>query len=170
MKKILIVFLKYFLFWLIYFLVAKLIFLLYNFNLTRPLTIAEISGVFFHGLKMDISLVSYLMVFPGIVLAFSFLTSSKILSYIFKIYTFLLLFIITFINIIDLGLYPHWGTRVGISAFDYAGDPQGAVSSVMLNDVLAAVALILFYGILFVWLFNRFLRKSILEAAHQKWY
>ena len=170
MKKILIVFLKYFLFWLIYFLLSKNIFLIYNFNLTGSLSFDEITGIFFHGIKMDISLVSYLMVFPGIVLSFSFLCPPKILSSIFKIYTFLLLFIITFINIIDLGLYQHWGTRVGISAFDYAGDPQGAVSSVMLKDIFAAIAIILFYGILFVWLFNRFLMKSIVEAAHQKWY
>jgi len=149
--------------------VAKLIFLLYNFNLTQSLTFAEISGVFFHGFKMDISLVSYLMIFPGIVFAFSFITPPRILGYIFKTYTFLLLFIITFINIIDLGLYPHWGTRVGISAFDYAGEPQGAFSSIVLKDVLTAVTMILFYGILFVWLFNRFLRVDIFLAAKQKW-
>jgi len=35
-----------------------------------------------------------------------------------------------------LGLYPHWGTRVGISAFDYAGNPEGVISSIILKDVL----------------------------------
>jgi phosphoglycerol transferase MdoB-like AlkP superfamily enzyme len=170
MKNLLIVFFKYFFFWLIYFLISKTIFLIYNFNLSGTLTINEITGIYIHGLKMDLSLVSYLMVFPGIVLTFSFLCIPKILSAIFKIYTSLLLFIITFINILDLGLYPHWGTRVGISAFDYIGDPQGFFSSIMLKDVLAAIALILFYGIFFIWLFNRFLKKSIIEAAHQKWY
>jgi hypothetical protein len=40
----------------------------------------------------------------------------------------------------------------------------------MLKDVFAAIAAILFYGILFVWLYNRFLKKSIDEAAKQKWY
>jgi phosphoglycerol transferase MdoB-like AlkP superfamily enzyme len=170
MKKILIVFFKYFLFWLLYFLLSRLIFLMYNHNLTSSLTFAEIAGIFIHGIKMDLSLVSYLMVFPGIVLAFSFVTPAKILSSVFKIYTFLLLFVITFFNILDLGLYPHWGTRVGISAFDYVGDPQGVFSSVMLKDVIAAIAVIFFYGILFVWLYNRFLKIKIDEAAKQKWY
>ena len=125
MKNVLLVFIKYYLFWLIYFLISKIIFLTYNFNLSGSLSFAEISGIFIHGFKMDLSLVSYLMVFPGIVLVFSFLTPPKVLGNIFKIYTFLLLFIITFINIFDLGLYPHWGTRIGISAFDYAGNPEG---------------------------------------------
>jgi len=110
------------------------------------------------------------MVFPGIVLAFSFVIPSKVLNSIFKIYTYLLLFIITFINILDLGLYPHWGMRIGISAFDYAGDPQGLISSINWKDVLAVITLILFYGILFIWLFTRFIRENIVAAALQKWY
>ena len=170
MKKILVVFLKYYLFWLIYFLLSKIIFLIYNFDLSGSLKLAEIAGIFIHGMKMDLSLVSYLMVFPGLVLAFSFLTPPKVLGNIFKIYTFLLLFILTFINILDLGLYPHWGTRIGISAFDYVGDPQGVFSSVMLKDVITAISVILFYGILFVWLYNRFLQKNINDAAKQKWF
>src|SRR5690606_25366728 len=123
MKKLLITFLKYFLFWIIYFVVSKLIFLIYNYDLTKSLTFSEISGIFFHGLKMDLSMSGYLMLIPGIVLSFSFIMSPAILNGILKIYTFLLLLIITFLNLLDLGLYPHWGTRVAISAFDYIGDP-----------------------------------------------
>jgi len=170
MKNFLVVFIKYFLFWLLYFLTAKLIFLLYNFNLTRTLTIAEISGIFIHGLKMDLSLVSYLMVFPGIFLAFSFVIPPKVLSNIFKIYTFLLLIVITFINILDLGLYPHWGTRIGISAFDYAGNPEGVTSSVTLKDVLTAIIVVAFYIGVFTRCYFRYLKKGIIEAARQKWY
>ena len=170
MKNVLLVFIKYYLFWLIYFLISKIIFLTYNFNLSGSLSFAEISGIFIHGFKMDLSLVSYLMVFPGIVLAFSFLTPPKVLGNIFKIYTFLLLFIITFINILDLGLYPHWGTRIGISAFDYAGNPEGVTSSITWKDVLTAIVLITFYFGVFTMFYLRYLRKSISEAARQKWY
>ena len=169
MKRITNVFIRYFLFWLIYFLMSKLIFLLYNYNLTASLSFSEITGIFFHGLKMDLSMVSYLMLVPGIVLSFSFLIPPKLLGRIFKVYTFLLLIFITFINLLDLGLYPHWGTRVGISAFDYVGDPQGFTSSITWKDFLAAIAIILFYGVLFVWLFNRFLKPYIIQAARQKW-
>ena len=170
MKKVLVVFLKYFIFWLIYFFTAKLIFLLYNINLTRSLVFSEISGIFIHGFKMDLSLVSYLMVFPGIVLAFSFIIPPKMLASIFKIYTFLLLIIITFINIIDLGLYPHWGTRVGISAFDYAGNPEGLTSSITFKDVFSAILLIAFYIGFFTFFFFRWLKRNIFESAGLKWY
>src|SRR5690606_33921082 len=114
------------------------------------LSFSEISGIFFHGLKMDLSMSGYLMLIPGIVLSFSFIMSPAILNGILKIYTFLLLLIITFLNLLDLGLYPHWGTRVAISAFDYIGDPQGFTSSITWKDVLAALILVLFYFVLFI--------------------
>lgn len=170
MKNLINVYVRYFLFWLMYFGVSKLIFLLYNFNLTRELSLAEITGIFYHGLKMDISMVSYLMLLPGIILSFSFLISPKILSVIFKTYTYLLLLLITLINILDIGLYPHWGVRVGISVIDYVGDPQGFFSSINWKDTMAALTVLLFYGILFIWLYKLFLKKGITKAAKQKWF
>ncbi|HSO86745.1 MAG TPA: sulfatase-like hydrolase/transferase, partial [Draconibacterium sp.] len=139
-------------------------------SLSASLTFAEIRGIFFHGMKMDLSMVSYLMVIPGILLAFSFLYSPKVLGAFFKIYTFLLLTIITLLNVMDLGLYPHWGTRLGVITFDYMKDPEGVIANVLWKDVLAALAVVLFYCVLFIWFFNRFLSKDILNAARQKWY
>ena len=170
MKKLLITFLKYFLFWIIYFVVSKLIFLIYNYDLTKSLSFSEISGIFFQGLKMDLSMAGYLMLIPGIVLSFSFIMSPAILNGIFKIYTILLLLIITFLNLLDLGLYPHWGTRVAITAFDYIGDPQGFTSSITWKDVLAALILVMFYFVLFIQYYNRLLQENIKNSASQKWY
>ncbi|GAB1450898.1 alkaline phosphatase family protein [Draconibacterium sp.] len=170
MKNLIVAFLKYFLFWLIYFLVSKIVFLLYNFELTSSLSVIEIIGTFIHGLKMDLSMTSYLMLVPGILLSFSFLFNPKILTGIFKIYTYLLLILITFINLLDLGLYPHWGTRVSVSAFDYIGDPEGVLSSITWRDVVAAVSLLLFYIGLFAWFYKRFIKESVAKAARQKWF
>ncbi|MBK6282014.1 MAG: hypothetical protein IPF54_04510 [Draconibacterium sp.] len=89
---------------------SKLIFLLYNFSLTSSLTFAEILGIFRYGMKMDLSMVSYLMLIPGILISFSFLFKPKILGGVFRFYTLFLLLLITFVNLLDLGLYPHWGT------------------------------------------------------------
>ncbi len=170
MKKLVITFFKYFLFWIIYFVLSKLIFLVYNYDLTCSLSFLEIAGIFSYGMKMDLSMGAYLMLIPGIVLSFSFNMSPVILSRIFKIYTFLLLVLITFLNLLDLGLYPHWGTRVGISAFDYIGDPEGVVSSIIWKDVVAAIAIFLIYIALFSWIYNHFLKETIKKAAGQKWY
>jgi phosphoglycerol transferase MdoB-like AlkP superfamily enzyme len=149
---------------------SKIIFLIYNHDLTVSLSLSEIAGIFFYGLKMDFSMAGYLMLIPGIVLSFSFIMSPAILNGIFKIYTFLLLLIITLLNLLDLGLYPHWGTRVSISAFDYIGDPQGLTSSITWKDILAAIFVVLFYITLFTWFYNKFLKKDVQSAAAQKWF
>lgn len=170
MKNIVNVFIRYFLFWLIYFIVSKLIFLLYNYNLTSTLSFSEISGIFFHGLQMDVSMVSYLMLIPGIILSFSFLLSSKVLSLLFKSYTYFVLLVVTLLNILDLGLYPHWGARIGISVLDYVGDPQGFFLSITWKDAMAALIVFFFYSILFIWIYQKLLKSSISKAANQKWY
>jgi len=149
---------------------SKIVFLVSNLQLTADLSFPEIAGIFYYGIKMDISMVSYLMIIPGIILCFSFILSSKIITSIFRIYTYFLLLFITIINTVDLGLYPHWGTRIGFSVVDYLGDLQGLFSSVNWKDGLAVLLILAFYGILFVFLFNRFLKKSIQLAAKQKWY
>ena len=170
MKKIFIVFIKYFLFWLLYFIISKIIFLLYNYNLTESLEWSEIAGIFIHGFKMELSMVSYLMIFPGILLSISFITPPKILGSILKIYTILLFVIITFINLLDLGLYPHWGTRIGISAFDYVSDPEGFTSSITLMNVISAILIILFFGFFFSWVYRKYIAESVIGAAKQKWF
>ncbi len=170
MKRLSLAFFKYYLFWIAYFVLSKIIFLIYNNDLTGSLSLSEIAGIFFYGMKMDLSMAGYLMLIPGILLSFSFLFNPKILGVVFRFYTFLLLLFITFINILDLGLYPHWGTRVGVSAFDYIGDPEGVISSIIWKDAVAAIFLFLFYFGLFAWFYSRFIHQSVSKAAGQKWY
>ncbi len=170
MKKLLIVFFTMFLFWLTYFWVAKIVFLLYNFTATISLDFAELAGIFIHGFRMDLSLVSYLLVFSGVLLGFSFLFSPMISERIFKIYTLLLLLVITFLNLVDIGLYPYWGTRVGISAFDYIGDPKGMMDNVTWWQILLAMLFFVSFFWLFTWGYHRFVSNSIKKSAGQKWY
>lgn len=170
MKRLLIAFFTLFLFWLSYFWIEKVVFLLYNFGATSALSFTELAGIFFHGFKMDLSLVSYLMVLYGFLLAFSFLFTPVILNHTFKIYTVILLAIITFLNLLDIGLYPHWGTRVGISAFDYIGDPKEMMANVTWLQIVLAILFFISAVWLFVLVYNRFVITSVQKAASQKWY
>ena len=56
---------------------SKLIFLLYNLDLTSSLAFTDIIGIFSHGMKMDLSMVGYLMLFPGVLLSVSFFELSE---------------------------------------------------------------------------------------------
>ena len=170
MIKTVVNFFKYFLFWLIYFWVAKLIFLLANYSLSSNLKLLEIVKIFTVGTKMDLSMAAYLSVLPGLVLTVSFLFSTKTLSVVLKIYTIIILIITTFLNVLDLALFPHWGTRVGINAFNYVGDFKGVISNITFGNSISALTIYLLFFTLFLWFYNKFISKSINKSIRLKWY
>ena len=170
MKKSIVIFFKYIIFWLVYFLVSKLVFLLANFKITSEQEFSEIIRIFTVGVRMDLSMASYLTILPGIFLAFSFLFSSKILSVFLKVYTIIILLIVTFLNVLDLALFPYWGTRVGINVFNYLGDIKGVIANVTFVNSIVALTVFLLYYILFLLFFKRFITKTILKYKNLKWY
>ncbi len=113
---------------------------------------------------------SYLTVFPGILIVFSIFMSPRIFYKILKTYTIVILGFATFLNILDLGLYPHWGTRVGISAFDYIGDPKGMFANITIVDLIVAMVVSSGYLVLFIWLFKRFFKISNERLSFRQWF
>jgi phosphoglycerol transferase MdoB-like AlkP superfamily enzyme len=149
--------LKFFIFWMIFFWLDKVFFLLFNFEQTRQVTITEIFGIFGYGLKMDVSTASYLLVIPGLMISLRPFVSSLFVNRFIRIYTIIFLIICTFLVVLDLGLYPHWGTRVNITAFNYIDDPVAMSASVSIGDVLQGLliagSLLVAFGFLYRRLF-----------------
>jgi phosphoglycerol transferase MdoB-like AlkP superfamily enzyme len=142
---------KYFVLWMGFFWISKFFFLVYNINLTGQLSFREIAGIFGHGLIMDVSTSCYLILLPGLFIAFRSFLTSGIVNLCIKGYTIVVSIISSFLSVIDLGLYPHWGTRVNLTAFNYIDDPVAMSASVSFFDVLLAllVAGSLIFGILY---------------------
>lgn len=170
MKRALFLFLKYIVFWLIYFWVSKLIFLLFNFGQTQNLVFPEILKIFTLGSQLDLSMASYLTVLPGIAISVLMFVNPKILDAFLKAFTAFIFVIATFLNVLDLGLYPHWGTRVAVSAFNYVGDPKGIVANITWSDVLMTLALVVFYTIAFKWFYRLLLTVGKPRLAIKQWY
>ena len=121
----------------------------------------EIFSIFLHGLKLDLSAVGYIMVIPGLILSFSFILNQNFVSALLKFYTLSLLVFASFINIIDLALYPYWGARVSVTVFNYLDDPKGVFSNVSLLQILGALAIFTLYILFFYWIYNRFIGKYL---------
>lgn len=163
-------FFKYFIFWMIFFLLVKALFLISNFNLTSQLSGGEILGIFWHGLKMDISTACYLLLFPGILLGFCLFLSARFINRFFRIYTLVFLIIASVLMILDLGLYPHWGTRVNVTAFNYINDPVAISASVSIFEVLKGLLIAgsLITG--FLYLYKRVFSEGVIAVGTIKWY
>ena len=82
-----------------------------------------------------------LLVIPGLLLSLRSLVSSRFVNHFFWIYTLVFLIVASFLVVLDLGLYPHWGTRVNITAFNYIDDPVAMSASISIGDVLLGLLL-----------------------------
>lgn len=163
-------FFKYFIFWMTFFWLAKVFFLISNFEQTRLLSTSEVLGIFGYGLKMDISTACYLLIVPGLLLSLRIFIPSRFINRFFWIYTLIFLIVASFLVVLDLGLYPHWGTRVNVTAFNYIDDPVAMGASVSIADVLLGLLIAgsLITG--FMFLYRKLFPEGVAVAGKATWY
>ena len=163
-------FVKYFIFWVIFFWLAKVLFLISNFEQTSQLSMSEVFGIFGYGIKMDISTACYLLVIPGLLLSLRILLPSWFANRFIWIYTLVFLILASFLVVLDLGLYPHWGTRVNITAFNYIDDPVAMSASVSIGDVLFGLFIAGSLVVGFAFLYRRLFSEGVAINGKVKWY
>jgi phosphoglycerol transferase MdoB-like AlkP superfamily enzyme len=170
MKRIIAAFIKYYLFWVVYFTFFKVLFILYNYPVLNNLPTSEIWGIFRHGIVMDFSAAGYLSLFPGVIFGLGYLVTARFSTSFLKYYTLLLLILMTVLGISDSGLYQPWGSRLNAQLFEYLKTPGGIIAS--LDWWQLVLIPILFTGIIWgsMWLFNRMLPQNNLKTTRMEWY
>jgi phosphoglycerol transferase MdoB-like AlkP superfamily enzyme len=139
MKQRLILLLSGFVAWTLFFLVARALFLAYHANLTAELSIIDIFLVFIHGIRMDFSMAGYFSLLPGLIFGLFFFVPGKGLWRFWFGYHAVLLFVASFIIVLDFELYKHWGFRLDATPIMYMG--KEAAQS---GDIGKSILLILF--------------------------
>lgn len=136
MKERLQFLLIYYGFWVIFFLVARVIFLGYHIEDTKILTLQTIWGIFWNGIRMDFSMAAYLSVIPFFLVSFSnFIKKSRLENWIFS-YTFLMVLITNLIIVIDLEVFNTWGYHLDATPLRYLKTPREAWASVGSSPLL----------------------------------
>jgi hypothetical protein len=125
-------FLSYDIYWILLFLVAKLLFLLYEFRESFELTAVDWLRIFIHGFRLDLSTASYAMLLPSLFIALGIFLDNRILKKILDVYTFILLAVFLTIIVVDLEIYKYWGVRMDISPLKYLKTPDEAMASTTL--------------------------------------
>lgn len=128
MKQRLLFFFKYYLFWLLFFLIQKPIFMLSQLPRMGHLSFVDWLAVPWHALPLDLSVASYVMLFIGLISAVMCVVRLPHANRVLDIYTGILLAVglITFIG--DIGVFPAWGFHLDKTIFIYLASP---------NEVLA---------------------------------
>jgi phosphoglycerol transferase MdoB-like AlkP superfamily enzyme len=149
------------LFWLGFLITARILFLIYNYSLTSTLTISDVGMVMLQGLKMDLSITGYIMMFCSLILTLSVLKHGKWASFIILVFNAIFLLFSSIIIIVDLELYQHWGFRLNTTPLFYMGseaigsaDPKVIIQLGILFILFLGLSGFVFYKRLFPVIFN----------------
>lgn len=136
--------LKYFfgiyLFWLIFFVINRLVFIFFNLNQFSDAGFFEVLRTFWYALPLDHATSCYLLIFPFLFLFFYSLLPFNVFLTISKWFTYLFVFIISLITSSELGIYDEWKVKLNYKAISYLQHPDEIINS--------AKGYILFFGIL----------------------
>lgn len=124
MKRRLLIFGKYYLFWIFFFLLQKPLFMLINLPRMGAMGWEDWFLVPLHAFPLDLSVASYVMLLFGLLLALTCLVVLPSAAQLLNIYTGILLAVglLTFIG--DCGVFPAWGFHLDKTIFIYLSSPR----------------------------------------------
>ena len=166
MKKYL-AYIFYFLYWILFFIAAKIAFLLYHFHLTQTLTATEIFKVFLYGLRMDASFTAYICIFPFLLFLIQSIATHFSVKKIIRIYTYFLVILISFLIIADLELYNAWGFRMDATPLQYFKTPKEMGATISTAPVLLLMTIFIFIAGIFIFIYNRYFDHFIGTSKKQ---
>ena len=161
MRDKLLFLLKYYLFWIVFSWVAKVVFLIYQYKETATLTGHDYMMIFAKGFRMDLSFGGYVILLSCVLMAIGVFLSAKILKRIFSCLTLLLLVVSSLIIVGDLELFKNWGYHMDATPLFYLKTPGEAMAStptglILLLLLLYAVMVAVFYAIYRRWVAKTF--------------
>ncbi len=169
MKQRILFFLYYFLYWVAFFLVARLVFLVYNHALSFPLNAGEWLSTFWYGLRMDASMSGYLSAVVALILTAMVFSCGKVVARVISVYTMVVLMIACILVVSDMELYRHWGFRLDSTPLSYLKTPKEAFGSASLWALVVQLAVfaVLLWG---TWIcYKKLLRPQLENAAPAGW-
>jgi len=152
---------NYFLLWIVYFVVARLFFLLFYFEKTEELGLSTTLKTFIYGLRLDISFASYLCFIPFVLIIFSVFTRSKKIESILKWYSIILIIVLSLLLMIDASLYQSWGTRLDAAFLKYLNTPKLMIASVTNFQLISGVIFWILISFFFIKILREKLQKEL---------
>lgn len=131
--------LLYFLFWVLFFISARFIFLLFQTEEILKYSLSGILNAFCHGLKMDLSASGYLLLIPVLFAIPHFFTGGRWYRRSLKIYTAVLVFVFTPLILGDAFVYRFWAFRLDATIIGYLKNPKDALASATTFQLILGV-------------------------------
>ncbi|MFA4869162.1 MAG: sulfatase-like hydrolase/transferase [Pedobacter sp.] len=145
MLKSLLFFLRFFLFWLLFFFVDRLIFILIYHDKLTTVPFKETAATFYHAIPLDLSMTAYIAVIPLLSYIFWLLNGRKVveLKWI-SIYNLVLVFACSVLSVVNFNIYREWGSKVNAKAMSFAfNSPTEAMASSASSPIGLSISLLI---------------------------
>ena len=159
MKRRLIAIGFYTLFWLSFFFIARLFFILMQFNSSSQCSVFELSGTFIHGIKLDISTTGYYLLVPLLVIIPGVYFNGNWYRNFLRWYTWLVIIFSSVIIVADANLYSYWGFRMDFTPMLYLKTPEEAMASVSTLKIIMFVVAIGLMSSFFIYFYNKLIDR-----------
>ena len=159
MKKRIISLLAYSCFWLALCVFARLLFILAQYKTSFEFRIDELTAIFLHGIKLDLSVTAYFIALPALFLIVTIWIQGNWYKTAIKWYSFFLIALSSVIIVVDAVLYSYWGFRMDYTPFTYLKTPTEAMASVSLFKIILCFLAILSLVCLFIALYKKIINK-----------
>lgn len=159
----------YFLFWILYFIVARAIFLVYHLDRSADLSFSEVLYTFVYGLRMDASFAAYISIVPFLLLLLSSLWKRLPVAKVIRYYTTILLVLLSTLLSVDLELYNHWGFRLDASPLQYLSSPAEMAASAAAAPLFILFIVTFAVAAVFILFFRRFIDLAKYKPDTKPW-
>jgi phosphoglycerol transferase MdoB-like AlkP superfamily enzyme len=168
MVKLLKSLLRQLLFWIVFFALARTVFLLYNFQelSTDKIPFWDIISGYWFGLKLDIATACYFLVIPLLIVLVQSVFTTRWLNKVNRIYTAVLIVLFSLITATELGIYPEWGTKLHYKALMYITHPTEIYQSSNSLTFFILLLITIVMSFVGIFLYRKFFYKEVRFTYH----
>lgn len=144
MLKSLLFFVRFYLFWLIFFFIDRALFLIFYQEKLREVPLSTVLATFYHAISIDLSMIGYLSVIPLIAyICWSFTKRDVVGLKWLNIYNGFFVIIFSLLSAINFNIYREWGTKLNAKALGFAfTSPAESLASGASSPVMPTVVII----------------------------
>ena len=145
--------LKTFLLTMLFFLIAKIVFMFYNSS--QVFSGHDIIDVLWHGLSLDLSMSLYILSVPFLIcMASIWLGDKKAFRIILRIYYALIAIAMVLAFVVDTSLYEFWLFKLDTSCLQYLETPTEAMASVSTGYLIVRLIVLVVGAFLVYWAYT----------------
>lgn len=162
MRKVILLLLRQFLFWILFFNLSRLLFLTYYLNIIRveKINLLEFLSVFPNSLKLDVATACYFMIFPFLLLCIQLFYNPKWLNIVNKLYASILIVGYSLSSVGEMGIYAEWKTKLTYKVIKYMSRPDEIYNSAETSIFFILVVIFLLLSTTGIYCYLRFFYRN----------